>query len=466
MKHKNMGIRYGVGEIGTAVFEFMLAHILYYLTTVQFMDSGQAGIITGIGSVIGGIVCATVGGIVDNVHIRGGSKRGFMIGTYSLVFILLIIIFSPIDLGGYKFVVYLILYALFIAAYESFFVPFEALGGVVIQDYDERTRSRMICTVVNYIGVLFADTISFYIKNAMVAAGLSEKISWALTTILLACICCSGVIISWRATKGAEPEVVRDSGNKKKTNVLAIFQEYGRLLRVKPVRQIASISFVGGMSTLINTTMLLYFGVYVAKVSETVSATLYAVVVVASILSSITIVPVINKKFGKKFLPVAADAVYIIYAVYVLISGRTTLTEAILMSVAIGIMTGISYSGVISMAYDINEVVEYKHGEAKPSEVMGVYSLISVVGSAIMSFAIGRYLSWAGFDGSLAVQSDRTIYLIVIITTLIPIILDALHIIIVLGWKITNERHDALIEAIAARKEGRPYSDEKFRDLL
>ena len=220
------------------------------------------------------------------------------------------------------------------------------------------------------------------------------------------------------------------------------------------------------MSTLINTTMLLYFGVYVAKISETVSATLYAVVVVASILSSITIVPVINKKFGKKFVPVAADAVYIIYAVYVLISGRTTLTEAILMSVAIGIMTGISYSGVISMAYDINEVVEYKHGEAKPSEVMGVYSLFSVVGSAIMSFAIGRYLSWAGFDGSLAVQSDRTIYLIVIITTLIPIILDALHIIIVLGWKITNERHDALIEASAARKEGRPYSDEKFRDLL
>ena len=466
MKHKNMGIRYGVGEMGTAVYEFMLAYILYYLTTVQFMDSGQVGIITGIGSLVGGIVCATVGGVIDNVYIRGGSKRGFVIGTYSMVFILLIVIFSPIDLGGYKFIVYLILYALYVATYESFFVSFEALGGVVIQDYEARTRSRMICTVVNYIGVLFADTISIYVKNAMVAAGLSEKISWALTTIILACICFSCVIISWRSTKGAEPELVLEPGEKKKVDVFGIFKEYAKLLKVKPVKQIAGLTFVGGASLLVNTTMILYFGVYVAKVSETVSATLYAIVVVASILSSIFIVPVISNKLGKKFIPAVGDIIFILFALYLLIGGRTTLVEAILLTVIIGVKTGISYSGAMSMAYDINEVVEYKHGEARPSEVMGVYNLSAVVGSAIMSFAMGKYLSWAGFDGSLAVQSDSTIHYIVLLVALVPAVLDAVHILISLSWKITAEKHEALLEAIAARKEGKPYSDEKFKDLL
>ena len=118
------------------------------------------------------------------------------------------------------------------------------------------------------------------------------------------------------------------------------------------------------------------------------------------------------------------------------------------------------------MAYDINEVVEYKHGEARPSEVMGVYNLSAVVGSAIMSFAMGKYLSWAGFDGSLAVQSDSTIHYIVLLVALVPAVLDAVHILISLSWKITAEKHEALLEAIAARKEGKPYSDEKFKDLL
>lgn len=460
-KAARAGRLYSFGEIGTGVYEFMLAYVLYYLTTVRFMDAGAVGTIMSVGQVVGAIVCVTVGGLIDSLRIKGGSRRAVMMTMFTIVAVLMALIFSPIDFGKIRFVIYLLLYSIYTAGYESFFVSLESLGGVVVTDYEARTKNRTLCTIVNYIGIFIADTLSIYIKNAFVGAGLSDKMAWAVTVWLIAAVCLICVFISWRGTKGFEPVPEKADGGKRPN----IFKSYGELLKVKYVRKIAGIGFFAGIAASTITSMLLYFARYVANASENVSATLYTIVVVATIICSF-IAPSLGNKIGKKSISIFAYLVFIAISIYLLVSGRATTVEIILLAIGSGIFSGLQYIGVMSMMYDLNELVEYKLGEAKPSAVMGLFNFLAVIGGALCSFITGHVLSATGFDGTLAVQPESAVQGIRLMTTVMPSVLLIVAIIIFATWRMTEAKHDAIVEALAARKEGRAYSEKEFEDLL
>ena len=89
------------------------------------------------------------------------------------------------------------------------------------------------------------------------------------------------------------------------------------------------------------------------------------------------------------------------------------------------------------------------------------------VGTALGTMTLGKILSLGHFDGAAAVQSQETVDWIVNGVSWIPaVVLIVTTLFIIVGYKINEKNHDALVKALEAKREGKEYSTEGFEELL
>lgn len=460
-KSKRIGVFYSIGEIATLLLELVAAYGLFYLTTTQLIDANAASTIISIGTICGAIAGILVGYMSDNSQAKGGRRRSYVIRFLIPTVIFFIAFFTPLNLtGSAQIIFYGVVGVLFYICYYLFLTPFDALGGEIVIDYNARTFVRTLCTVFIYVGVIIADTLSTYIRSGFMAIGMSDKMSWFVMVLILAVVSLIVALFAWKITDGAEPQAPEATGEK-----LNIVAEYMSLLKIKAVRILSAWTIVYYVVCIIFSTMTLYFGIYVLGLSENAAATLFTISVATTLLIT-PVVNIVSNKIGKKGCLNAAMLVYIIYVIYILIKEPSGMVDGVLYAVLAAVVNGTALTCSYAMLYDLNEVVAFRLGEEKPSELMGLYKCASALGIALGTMVIGRLLAYSGFNGAEAIQSETTVNWLIGCVTWAPVVVIVICIVLMMGYKINAKNHAALAEALAAKREGKEYTTDEFAEVL
>ena len=457
---KIRSVQYSVGQIATLMLELLAAYGLFFMTTTKLMNPNAASSVISIASIVSVIIGLYIGYAVDK------SKRG----KRSIAFVGLIpalvifcLIFLPVDFGQTGNTVYMVtVYILFYAAYYFFLTPFDALGGDIVSDYNVRTFMRTLCVAGIYVGVIFADTLSTYIRMWLMGAGMTDPVSWFVMAIILAVIAGLAGLFAFKATKGYGGPVE----NKVEAPKQNIVKAYWNILKVKPVTIIIIWTVLYYVVNMIMSPMILYYGVYVLGMTQAAASTLY-MVAVAVVLIFTPFAPMISKKAGKKGTIYIATIVYAVFAVYAVVCDPKGFVAGAIFAGVYSIVNTLAQSCGYSMLYDATEVAEFKTGEAQETSAMGLMKCAMGIGVAGGTSLLGQILVIGGFDGAALVQSAHAVNWITYGVTYIPLaILIISSLVIAVGYKINEKNHAALVKALEAKRAGEEYTTEGFEELL
>lgn len=459
-QQKKIGIQYSVGQIATLVLELMAAYALFYMTTVKLIDATVASTLLSVPTLISAVLGLYIGYVADKSK-KGKRFIAFMFLIPTLIAFCLF--FAPVNLGDTGNTVYIAIMLLaFYSCYYGFLTPFDALGGEIVSDYNVRTFMRTLCVAGIYVGVIFADTLSTYIRAWLASAGLGEGSSWFVMALILAVVSGLAGLFAFKATKGHE-HIREAAPEAEKTNIV---KSYVELLKIRPIRVITLWTILYYVVCMIMSPMIIYYGVYVLGLSQMAASTLYMVAVAVTLIVT-PFVPMIAKKTGKKGCLYISTVIYIIFAVYAMLGDHKGIVPGIFFAATYSIVNTIAQGCSYSMLYDAGEVAEFKIGKAQETSTMGLMKCAMSVGTALGTMTLGKILSLGHFDGAVAVQSQETVDWIVNGVSWIPaVVLIVTTLFIVVGYKINEKNHDALVKALEAKREGKEYSTEGFEELL
>jgi GPH family glycoside/pentoside/hexuronide:cation symporter len=462
INRKKTGAKYSVGAIAELVLELFAAYGVFYMTTAQFMDPGVAGTILGLGSVAAIIASIVVGYYSDISTAKEGRRRFFIIRFLVLMTILFIVFFLPLNLTGVPQVVfYAVVGILVYFAFTAFLVPYDALVGEIVLDYNERTFVRTLCTVFIFIGVVLADTLSTFLRTFFSEAGQDTKMSWFLMAVIMGLVAFFAAFYAWRVAKGVET-VPEPADVRKKVSII---KEYAEILKVKAVRILSLYFLVYFISSALVTAMIFYFGVYVLNLDENTASLFFVIIVIVTIASQ-PLIDALSKRFGKRAVVYVGAAIVIVYVIYLLIAGASSFADGIVLSIVFGFGNATVITCAYAMSYDLYEVVEFKTGESKPTGIMGVMSCARMIGVALGTALLGQLLVAGKFDGAVLIQSEHTVQWMVYSITIVPLVVSVVCLVLLSMFKINNKNHDAISKALELKRDGKEYSTEGFEELL
>lgn len=459
-EQRKKGIQYSVGEIVTLVSELIAAYGLFYMTTVKLVEAETASIVMSVSTVFASLAGLYIGYAADR------SKKGKRVLAFTFLIPALLafaLFFAPFDFGKINIAYLTVTILVFYVCIYCFMTPFDALGGEIVTDYNVRTFMRTLCVAGIYIGVIFADTLSTYIRSGLTSHGVSESMSWFIMALIMVAVSGLAGFFAFNATKGSGGPLPEAQKEASKAN---IFKAYFNILKVKPIRVLTIWSILFYTVCMIMSPMLLYYSVYVLGLTQTAASSLYLVSVAATLIFT-PIAPFIAKKAGKKGSLCIGTAVYIAFALYVLLLHPSGIVPGVIFAATYSVVNTISQACSYSMLYDAADVAEYKTGQPEQSTSMGLMKAATAIGTAIGTFAMGHLLGIGGFDGAAMQQSARTIRWITYGATLFPAVMLVISsLLIVFFYKINQKNHEALVRALAAKREHREYSTEEFGNLL
>jgi GPH family glycoside/pentoside/hexuronide:cation symporter len=209
-----------------------------------------------------------------------------------------------------------------------------------------------------------------------------------------------------------------------------------------------------------------YFMTYVMGFTENqIAFALFIAFGVA--IAWIPVIDFIAAKLGKRaawMIMVGQWAIVMGVGIQFLIQPGHTLLFYVLVFFLGGGLTSVYMIGW-AMIPDCVEVDEFKTGMRREGLYFGVIAFAQKGACAIALWVVGLALSWIGYvpeaeQSEAALQGIRTINGGVEATFLV------LSILLCYAMPMTREKHRALCEALALKKEGKPYDQELFEDLL
>ncbi len=389
---------YGAATIAdSGPYNFVTVYLILFLTTVAGLSPERAGMITSVAILMDGISGAVIGYISDNTRSAYGRRRPYMLAAVFPLgagLILLFTVFPGSD--TMQTVIYVAAGLMFWTGFGVYYTPYTALGAELTDDYNERGTLRTYARIFGIAGNFIGMVIPLYLVQFMEGCGSSEKSAWFVMGIIMAAVSCTGILTTWRMTKGRERKVVIE---KKTITPVSLVREYVSILKLKPFRHmIIVLAFYMLANTFYNSSMV-FFARYSIGVKDSVTSAVFLISIITNMI----------------YTPVAGIA-------SVRFEKKNVLASSMLISGAAGVlffMTGIeSYFGMIvyvciysvsyscfwqlinAIIYDISEVGEYVFGKRLEGSISSVYSLALTVCTSVATQAFGWILKFGYIDAA------------------------------------------------------------------
>ncbi|MDD5922978.1 MAG: MFS transporter [Eubacteriales bacterium] len=453
---------YGSASFGDSIsYTFIGSYLLVYLTTVIGMKPVLAGIITGAGSVWNALINPVIGYFADRVQSRFGRRRFLLLlsafplaASVSLLFIK--IVFS---LAG-TFFYYAFWTVLFWTSYTSFLVPYLALGAEYTEDYDDRTKLRLISSQFNTIGSMLALAFPPTIRKALMHSGASETAGWAGTACLIAAMGFISLLITFTTSRkfdrsrGCCDSLLAFPKGRESFSFRNLFREYISIAGLKPMRLLLSASLFFLIAYEIYMANLIYFFTYNIGFSFG-WVTLYLSLrgVFGTLLLPVS--AYFTHRFDKKYTLILAYIAGGIGMVVLYISGFTEAWERVFYMFLISLSTCVYWQLIPSMYYDISDYDCLKTGKNRQAAIVSFQGLLESAALGIGSFLLGFILQIAGFRGSFAVQTETANLWIGILATVGPLCFTAVGIGMLWIYPIDRKTHRKILEEIWRKNRGR-----------
>lgn len=455
-------VKFGYGSaegansmIWTAFYIFFL----FFLTDVVKMDPAFAGFIMMIGVMWDAITDPLVGIWSDSLKSKWGRRRPFLLGVAIPYGIISWLLFTDPNLSPVMTKAYFIaMVILYFTAFTCLNVPQTAMAAEMTQDYDERTSlvsyRALWSQVFSIIGGAVPLSLAAYLGGVFGDQGTG----WSLMAAILGLVCIPLILITWRSTRGYEifPEVTQ----------VHIKDIYNAVFKNRPFRYTIGLWASTLVATNIAGAVMVYFMTYYMGFDEN-QASIAFLIFFGCTVFWIPFINITSSKIGKRW------AFIIFMGIWALVQGvgviffirpETVILMYVLLFLGSAGVVGIWLIGW-SMIPDVVEVDEFKTGQRREGLYFGIIAFSQKTASAIALWVTGLLLSWVGYVPNVP-QSEEALFGIRIMYAEGVTLFLILGIISAYLLPMTKEKHDALREAIALKKEGKECNTSSFEDII
>lgn len=454
---------YGVGEFADAcLYTVFYVYFLFFLTDVAKIDPALAGTISTVGILWDAITDPIIGSWSDGTKFKSGRRRPFMIAFAIPLGVSAWLLFSVFNLEPTmsKFY-YLVMVIVFFTTYTGYFVPYSALAAEMTPDYDERTSIQSYKGVFISIGSVVGASVPMLLVESFSKATGSVSSGWSWMAATLGILSTITILISWVGTKNTE--LKQATPNERETN-LSFLERYKIIFSNRPYRYVIGMYLTVVMGNTLSGAIIVYFCLYYLGLDMATLSLYFACFTGGGILFA-SLVNVVTRKLGKRrsYMLFISFWCVLFCALFLIRPGYTMLL------LFMGFLGSIGWIAMWiitwSMISDVTEVDEWKSGQRREGLYFGFAQFIQKGGAALTMAISGLILSTYGYAPNVeqSAQSILGIRLGVSIYSAIPVLIS---VIICFFYPLSETKHKALREALAAREEGKSYSTEEFDDLV
>lgn len=441
------------------LYNMYYTYYLFFLTNVAHLSAGLAGTVSLISVIWDAVTDPIIGSFADK---PGADKRKFMLRAAFPVGLTFVAAFLPLGQtsNGFKFVFYTAVTMLFWLSYTVYTIPYYAVVAQITQDYDERTSIRASSSMCNNVCIFIGNAVPSVLPALFVSMGMSLALGWLTTAAILSVFAVAfGVTasLSLRSIKLISDEETQ----RQKTGL----KDYLEILKIKPFKFFVVFVFFFLMAA----SMLQTNFAYLVEGRLGMSSDDMVIVIVVLVLTMGIMTPIVNvvsQKTDRKTASLIFTGIMLAGLVVMKIIGVNSTAGLIAEVVCCGIGLACFWTVFYSMAYDIVEVDEFKNGKRREAMITAFPQFFQKFGSAIGMWIAGQVLDFAGYDGSLAQQTQRAKDAIENIATIIPCIFLALSMVGLILYPITKKRFLLLSQKLIDKRQGREVTLDGVEKLV
>lgn len=463
-------LRYCIGQVQDSVpYNFINVYLLVYLVDVAGLSASLAGTIIFATVIWDAITDPAIGYFSDNLKSKYGRRRPFMICSILPLFLVIALLFAPIDIpGNMKFIYYLIMGLLFWLTFTGYSIPYNSFGAEIVQDTNERNNMKSIGGFFMYFATWLATAVPQFITSFAEKGGMSDQMVWFISATGTAAVGAIAGVICWRLTRGMEKVEYKYSKEDKAPLSEAIknlFVDYKFLLSVKVVREMTIVATMFNAFFAVKVTGF----IYLQTCNLGLSAAMIGVFFTISSFLSYAVIPILNiiaNRFSKKTTFLITWGCMITFGVIFFIIQIESFAVLIAYQIFFSLANVTYWTIGTSLFFDCIDVVEFKANKNMGGGVMGMSSFFAKFGYAIGAWFAGVWLDFVGYDASLATQSEHTLWGINTMLTLIPILILLVGLIFMISFPLNKVKHQALLKELEKKKNNEEYSTEGLEKVL
>lgn len=424
---------------GALLFTAIGMYLLKYSTDVLLISPAVIGLVFGLSRLWDAVTDPVVGYLSDRTRSRFGRRRPWMVASALPVGLAYYAIWAPPSaLEGTALVVWLaVAIVLFYTFMTTFSVPYTALGAEISTGYHDRTRVFGARAFGDYLGVILSATTILVLERAEDPRAAAAWLAMA-----------SGVFMAlgilWPTSMLEERAEFQARASQK--NPYAAFAD---VLRNPHARLLLAVFFVETLGFQAVVSLLPYLSEYVLGTPGATGFYLFA-----AIGSTLIFLPIwlpLSRRFGKPRVWTATLFAkgLLFFALMFVGVGDSVLVYAITM--AFGMLTGAGAVLGPSLKADVIDTDEARTGERKEGTFFAAWGLAmkGAVGCSIL--LSGVVLDLSGFEPNVA-QSDRALMGLRLLTSVIPVVLHLLAVLLLMRFTLDARRY-------AAERSGRTIVD-------
>ncbi|MCK5242258.1 MFS transporter [bacterium] len=462
-------IGYGVGNVSYSLGHQVIASFfIFYATAILKIPPGLAGIIIAISAVWDGISDPLMGYLSDNTESRRFGRRH----QYLLLGSLLIAVFSYLlwsidpsadSLRNFWVVLFLVLAVK--TGLTIYVVPYNAVGGELSTNYDERSSIQGYRAVFYMCGLMIAiggSTIYFFRSTPEFTKGQLNPAAYPAIGIAFSIIILLAALFSFLATRKYIPHLPQRSSVMKarKISFFALWTDLKSSLRNRNILALVLMIFFIEVGFQLGIAIGFHVNTYTYNLTAPVIGILTLIIFLFSIVSQPFWLWVAKKLDKKKALLlslipgligfIGAPWTHVWWKIFPVDAPSLPYTLAMFFVFA-GIGNGAFMSLPFSMVADAVDSEEVKTNKRDEGLFFGLYTLAYKLGTSLSLLASGIVLTATGFDPQLLVQSDSTKFNLAMVPTYFLLLLTPLAFCALWHYSIDRKTYQKIREVLGKR---------------
>ena len=426
-------IAYAFGDIGNISWLMTSSFLTVYYTDCVGLNAAFMGTMMLCCRIFDGVSDLLVGSLVDKTHSKWGKARPWILFVMVPLNISVYLMFNvPASLSGtalyaYTAVTYFLTTVVF---YTSINIAYQALLPRFSLTTQDRNVVGAVRTLVSNIATIIVSMVIPIILTAN--GGYGSQATWRIIVIVLCMISIAAYSFTFLGIHEKTDILEKRADQEEKKEEVSLIVGIKALLKHRYF-YIVCVCFmafaISGGATGIN----VYFAGDVLG-----NDNLYGVTTLLSfgpMLLGVPFVPSLFKKFGKRNTICVGLLISICAGIVNLLNPYSIplyFVTAFIRSLASSPMT----TSLFTLAGDLVDYNQWKYGIRTEGLATSASSLGSKLGTGIGSAVLGWGLALGGYDGTLAVQAQGTVNMIIAIAIGLPVLIMTIAFVLMLFWNL------------------------------
>ena len=429
---------YAAGDIGcNFIWTFVSGFVLLYYTDSVGIAAAFIGTMLFVCRLLDGITDISMGVLIEKTNTRWGKARPWLLFfCVPLAFSLILLFNVPGDFSetGKQIYIYATYILLASICYTVINLPYNAM----LPRFSLSSHDRNIVSAIKGLAVIVAALVISIITPFLLEAfgGQQAQGAWTRIALIYALIALAMILVTFFGVKEKIPPSVTEEGKPAKVPVKKALKS---LLRNKYF-YLATFLFVAFYAS----TGIGAVGIYFARdvLGDANLLGLISAIAIFPMLVAIPILPAVYKKFGKRNVMLAGALVSALGCALQLIE-PANLTLYLIFAVVRGFGMIMFSMPIFTLASDIVELDERRHGIRAEGLVTSVNSFGMKVGTGLGSAMVGWFLAWGHYNADAEVQASSALTAMVNLQIGAPMVFSLIIAVLLIFWDMEKHQERA-----------------------